>query len=320
MIKVVTQTPDLVYILGNGSRWNNNELRFSLRSVFKNLTGFRNIYVIGENPGFLKENPKHKIIFISHPDELGPQNADGNIIRKVIRACNEPDLSNEFLKMNDDYIIAKPTHAPDIYPMFKYDLAPKPDSYFANNAWRQRLKKTREHLTNAGLPTLHFDYHAPIIFDKNDFPAIVNQFDYASDIGLVMRSLYGNVKLTNAKQLTNEKRVIFTHQTLPQITQSFGTTRHFIAFNDDGLNDELKYFLAMEYPNPSPWETGDVDCKIYQIHKWWLNGMNFDMGMEIMKKYVNKAATIKTLSYLERERAHVKMKYQLLTRLPVDLL
>jgi hypothetical protein len=85
---------DVVYVLGTGSKWKNNELRFSLRAIEKNLTGYRDIYVIGENPGFLQN-----VIHIPYPDEL-PGNADGNIARKVLRACREKKLSDNFLFIN----------------------------------------------------------------------------------------------------------------------------------------------------------------------------------------------------------------------------
>ena len=36
---------DVVYVLGTGSKWHNNEIRFSLRALEKNLRDYRHIYV-----------------------------------------------------------------------------------------------------------------------------------------------------------------------------------------------------------------------------------------------------------------------------------
>ena len=73
---------DVVYVLGKGTKWNDNEIRFSLRSLAKNVTGIRNVYIVGERPDFLK-----RVIHISYPDEL-LNNADGNITFKSRNAIN----------------------------------------------------------------------------------------------------------------------------------------------------------------------------------------------------------------------------------------
>jgi hypothetical protein len=47
---------DVVYILGKGSTWSDNEIRFSLRSVDINLE-HRGVFIIGDKPDFI--NTKH---------------------------------------------------------------------------------------------------------------------------------------------------------------------------------------------------------------------------------------------------------------------
>jgi hypothetical protein len=94
------KTLDVVYVLVTGSSWDNNEIRFSIRSVPKNLPGIGRIIIIGEKPSGLKG-----FVHIAHPDEFPSINADGNIIRKVIPACQDPRLTDQFLFMNDDHII-----------------------------------------------------------------------------------------------------------------------------------------------------------------------------------------------------------------------
>ena len=71
---------DVVYVLGTGSNWDNNEIRFSLRSLAKNLKGMGRVFVVGERPAFLQN-----VIHIPAKDEFNPNvNADGNIILKVL--------------------------------------------------------------------------------------------------------------------------------------------------------------------------------------------------------------------------------------------
>jgi hypothetical protein len=60
-----SKTVDIVYPLAEGlSHFRNQELKYSLRSVEKYVTGFRNIYLIGFKPPFIND----KIIHVMQED------------------------------------------------------------------------------------------------------------------------------------------------------------------------------------------------------------------------------------------------------------
>ena len=44
---------DVVIPLGTGSRWQDNELRYCLRSIEKNLSGVNEVVIVGEKPKWL---------------------------------------------------------------------------------------------------------------------------------------------------------------------------------------------------------------------------------------------------------------------------
>lgn len=296
---------DVVYVLGSGSNWNNNELRFSLRSIEKNLSGYRNIYVVGEDPGFTKD-----VILIPYPDEIGPHNADGNIIRKVIRACNEDNLSDDFVYMNDDEYFLRPLHTSEIYPIHKGDMNTFADSYFERNYWRSRLLRTREHLNMARLSALHFDHHAPMIFNKHRFPDIVDRFDYASDVGLTIKSLYGNVMHPDAKPNEWEKVRIFKHLTLARIQHDLSQALY-LTINDFGLNNSMKYFLALTFPEPSKYENNAIEDRIIEIAQW-LNGQrNYQEGVRLFIKYGRQVALAKHMRDHHTPQLERKLTFKL---------
>lgn len=297
---------DLVYVLGKGSTWDNNEIRFSIRSVEKYLKNYGNIYIVGENPGFL-----NGIIHIPYPDELGPDNADGNITRKLIRACHEKELSDIFLKMNDDYLIVNPIDANKIKPLHKGHLKDLPEKYFTRNHWRKRLGRTRDILLQKKLTTKHFDYHAPIPINKNNFPEIVSQFDYETGIGYTTRSIYGNVAYPNARLLTNEKKIIFRHRTLAEIEEIASSTT-FIAYNDNGLNKDLKAFLYQRFPEKSKYETNEPQDLVIDIFLWDKNGRTYEDATKIFKKYYKKHNLTNLIEYHKyNPRLHRKLNYKL---------
>lgn len=101
---------DAVYVLGTGSPRNNLELLFSLRSLQLHMKDLRKVFVIGERPPWIEN-----IIHIPFPD----RNDDGwkNIHEKILEACKLPTLSEDFLLMNDDFMMLKDFNGSD-YPFY----------------------------------------------------------------------------------------------------------------------------------------------------------------------------------------------------------
>lgn len=89
---------DAVYILGSGSPIDNEEIKYSVRSLAEHMLDLRDIYIIGENPGFLP-GAKH----IPYPDEY--EEKWKNAHAKILKACEIPDISETFLLMNDDFFM-----------------------------------------------------------------------------------------------------------------------------------------------------------------------------------------------------------------------
>ena len=271
---------DLVYILGTGSAWNNNELRISLRSVEKNLTGVGKIFVIGENPGFLSE----KVIHIYHPDEIGPENADGNMALKIMRACQEKALTDDFLFMNDDFIINQPMHAPDVPYLHKGDMKNHPPGFWVTQPYRFRLRRTLDTLAMYALPTLQYDYHAPMRMNKHRFPEVMQQFNFRFGIGLTFRSLYGNTLAIPAIPVDGQKITVYKSYTLAQLNQRLITP--FVGFNDLGLNPSFKFWMLSNFPETSSYEkqpiTGD---KIADMVHWINSGKKYSIGVQIFRNH-----------------------------------
>ena len=49
---------DVVYILGDGSKWGNNEIKYSLRSLEKYGKNIRDVYICGNKPYFVNNKIK----------------------------------------------------------------------------------------------------------------------------------------------------------------------------------------------------------------------------------------------------------------------
>ena len=82
---------DIIIPLGTGSRFDDIELKFALRSVEKHLSNVRDVYVIGNWPDWLRNSTvikfeeKNLMIF-----------KEKNICNKVSVACSLDNVSNDF--------------------------------------------------------------------------------------------------------------------------------------------------------------------------------------------------------------------------------
>lgn len=304
---------DVVYVLGTGSNWNNNEIRFSLRSLEKYGLNVGKVFVVGELPAFLEG----RVIHLPCPDNYPPSvNADGNIARKVLVACLDSRLSDDFLFINDDHILLSPVILADIPAYHKGDMNLFPDAYWLANYWRSRLRRTMETLSGKGCTAFHYDCHTPVIFNKTLFPRVMAQFPIGEGIGLTMKSLYCNVvSPSNSVQLTTEKKTVFLHYSEEQLKIRLAGCS-LMSFNDCGLNDPLRSWLYARFPNPSRWEISDVEDRLLEILRWANGPRDYQTGVRLFEKYMKGANLIQMFRSGESEYLRKKLTYKLLHNLP----
>lgn len=278
---------DIIYPLGTGSKWQNNEIRFSIRSAIKNLQELGNIFIIGEKPDFLiydTEIQGRTIYHIPAEDIFGSRNADGNMIYKTILAGQHPMLKSDFIIFSDDNYILKPMNIKDITPIHRGDIINFPTEYFSN-LWGRRLARTRMTLEQSGLPAKHFDHHAPMPMQKELIEPTYEQFDYQTAIGLTCKSLYANIHYRDAPKMTSEKVMIRTHHKINEIRKKTENALY-LAHNDSGLNAALKLFLTENFIEPSPFELTQPNDMIVEIAQWVHAGRPYEQGADLFVRYV----------------------------------
>jgi hypothetical protein len=303
---------DVVYPIGSGSGWKNNELRFSLRSVEKYGINTGKIFVVGLKPGYLSG----EIIHIPANDIYNPKiNADGNIIHKVLAACKDERLSENFLFINDDHLLLKPIDLKEMPNFHKGDLNSYPEKYWKLNYWRGRLKQTKESLNQHGLPALHYDCHTPILFNKWRFPEVMNKFNYQEGCGLTMKSIYGNsIYARNNRLLNGEKKTVFSPYTEQMINERMAGCM-LMSFNDTGLNQALKIWLYKHFPEKSRWETTEAEDRTLEILKWMDNGRKYREGVVLFEKYCKVVNLVYLFKGGESEYLRKKLEYKLIQAL-----
>lgn len=235
---------DVVIPLGTGSKHNNIELRYCLRSIYKYLTGYRNIYIVGEHPGFDGD-------FIHIPAQDHGYNIQDNIRRKIEIACAHPDISRKFYFTNDDHILLKPVHAPDLPNYYHGDLHLAWLRKRQNGSYKMVLQRTREVLEAKEYATYQFDIHVPIVYDKVFFPYAMSLYPWKTEKwGFAIKSLYCNTMMVPATYLESDCQIGHNVQSLEELL-GYIDKRFVFAFTEGACNQLMFNMLEERFPHTS---------------------------------------------------------------------
>jgi len=97
----------------------NNELKYSLRSILQNIPWIRKIYIImpNEKIPYLKEKKdiEEKIVYVKDKDVLGFDSSSPPAFKFNLHKLKKYDLSENFILMDDDYFISQPLKKSDFF-------------------------------------------------------------------------------------------------------------------------------------------------------------------------------------------------------------
>lgn len=166
---------DLVYVIGNKSRFDNNELKYALRSVEKYCTNFNNVYIVGYKPDFLNDNVK----FVYCPDMHKDKHK--NIMDCLIKVVQNRHLLRYFIRMADDEFYVRPTNMDSIPIYIKGSLPVTIEDNDPHYEYDCVLKDTRNLLDNHDLPLFNTSQHTGTLFDKTVFKNNIDLFEEAQN-------------------------------------------------------------------------------------------------------------------------------------------
>lgn len=232
---------DVVYVLGTGSTWDDNELRFSLRSIEKNMAGIRDVYVIGTRPAWLRN-----VIHIPAKDTHTCKEA--NIRDKVLIGCAIPEVSQQFLHIHDDHLLLTPCHIQSV-PYWRGSSLLDFAGRIKSSNYRNHVINTAQALTAGGRSAWNFDLHTPILYDKDLFPQVMEAYDWSKCY--TVKSLYCNHLGLTGPSITDCK--IMSWYNMQQLV-SMLKGRDWFSIGPTGLNQNLRALLPELYNLPSKYE------------------------------------------------------------------
>lgn len=232
---------DLLYILGTGSQWGDNELRYSLRSAALYLPHQR-VHLYGERPSFVRH-----VNNVPLRDETDSQQT--NAIRKLKVACHLMD--KPFWLMNDDFFLL--THLTERRNRHRGYLR----DYLVNAArpsvYTQSLWATGRVLRRHGVKRpLNYALHVPMVINPEYAQHVFSVFDEAGLQDYNFRTAYGNLFPSAEIDAEDDVKIKNVWHTPPSGWSSFSTDDQVI------LDPRCQAFLEFFYPVPSPYESSST--------------------------------------------------------------
>lgn len=234
---------DVVIPFRQDSIWDDNELRHCLRSIEANFLDLRKVYLIGDCPSWAT-----RLFHIPFPDAY-PNNKGANIISKLIEACKDPDVSDDFLFVSDDQYMLFPMRSRDIITYHISDLrGQRLDT--GNPFWMECLINVRNAMIKDGLPCFNYEPHTPVILNKRKYWSTMMNYKW-DELLYPTLSLYFNTVLKSHQSMPDNYRARFNQD---GIDVNIITGKQFLYHNDLGLSYTLQEKIKELFPKKSRFE------------------------------------------------------------------
>ena len=236
-----------LFIVGYGSKHDNLELRYSLRSIEKYGTGIEEVYCAGQPPSWFQPSRNALTLdFILNPGR------NRNIQHNVVQGVKHFNITEDFILGIDDVFLLRKTDFA-LYPRYieAYEL---PRQGSGNNGWKCAMVDTGRWLRAKGYPSLNFMTHAHCRLNGSVILRHFGEIEHSihhSDRGLEIVSQVGNITLAENPKLP---LVLRRDNKLGEVFDISGIDDCFSISDKTFSDPRLMKFLESEYPNKSRWE------------------------------------------------------------------
>lgn len=226
---------DVVYILKE--RVTDGELRFSLRSIEANMTHGKVWFYCGCPAGIIPDE------HVPGP-QVGAKKWD-RVRNSLVQICKNDDITEKFWLFNDDfYVLRRMTRT---VPLHRGELRDHIAGVEARHGgmpsgYTRRLRACEDRLKRAGLTTLDYALHVPILVDRKKGLETLETFPDNP----MFRSLYGNYAKIGGEYFEDVKTMDQNKQ-IPDDALFFSTGNR--AFGGKVLEQ-----LQKRFPEPCRYE------------------------------------------------------------------
>ena len=173
---------DIVYFVKECP--NNEELRYSIRSVVENFP-YNKIWFYGGCPMTLQPDA------MVHIEQRAPRKWE-NVQNMMLEACYNDSITEDFWLFNDDFFIIEPMQN-GIEPRYDGTITSKikevEDAHMGERQeWTNNLRHLRESLQKDGNPEQNYAIHEPLLVNRRKMREVLEKYPNEP----MVRALYGN--------------------------------------------------------------------------------------------------------------------------------
>jgi hypothetical protein len=232
---------DYVYIARAGE---NEELKYSLRSIEKNMPKGR-VWVLGYRP----------VWYIGDFIYIEDTAKKFDNIRNCIKVASEhPEISDDFVLMNDDFFALKTMES---VPNFHGGLLSNKIKQYKElgmaSVYIRLLELTHKQLVMSGIKDpIDYDIHVPMVMNKN-------KLRESLDIAYFPRSSYGNFAKIGGEQIKDVK--IYNSTEKIQLDKNL----YFVSVDDRSFLRLKDTTLESAFPMPSSLENPEYSLADFTL-------------------------------------------------------
>lgn len=249
----------ILYVMGTGSKHDDIELKWSLRSVAKYAKTLPEIVISGHCPDFID---KDKVTWIP-PVETHSKRKHNNMCDKVVHAIETGVCSKPFLLSSDDHFFVRSVDF-DSYPRYLRPGIFIKDSSLDRENWssyERSIQETRSCLLKCGLPIFHFCGHYNTWIDPRAVTRVKQireRFPRTVSSGYEPTLLFANVCKYYRPQwpVTIRRDLKLYEWTSPNSVRESIGDRDSFSISDAMFDSESQFETMMNswYDRPSPFE------------------------------------------------------------------
>jgi hypothetical protein len=255
---------DLVYLVRPGD--DNEELRYSLRSVAKNLP-HRKIILVGYKPQWVRgvisipvqQDPLEKNVTSYRNATLNNRVKHSNASAGFAAALVSKKVSDNFVLMNDDFFIMKRVHSiPSMRRLNNIDyyigLYEARSTFGAKGYYVKTMRQAKKSLRQMGVREIDsYELHVPMIINKHRYIIMRDHIKKMTGAERLHhgRTLYGNFYNIGGIRMRDTK----IRNTVDPVDVKYSRNWRFLSTDDDNFSKgEVGEYIRSSFPGKSEYE------------------------------------------------------------------
>lgn len=229
-----TKDLDIIYFVKEGFK--NEELRYSLRSICKNME-FKRVWIFGGCPLTILPDVRVRV------DQVGKTKWDR--VRNMYKmVCENKEVTDNFIMFHDDFFVMEPTDR--IIPLYSCTL----DEHIkilephGPTAYSKLLRGCRDAIKEN--VALSYEIHTPFIFNKKMLLNVLDTFPNCHAI----RTIYGNLYYAGQSERSNDPKIFDSKPNFDYKSSQFLSTDDSVI----NINNDIWRWLQKQFPNKSKFE------------------------------------------------------------------